>query len=63
LNTIPYMAAAEILINRGETEEWMRLNNIGFNNIKSMYQFYATQRAELEYNQRVRNSSEWFLNI
>jgi hypothetical protein len=28
-----------------------------------MYQFYSTQRNELEYNQRVTNSSEWFFNF
>lgn len=40
LNTIPYMAVAEMLANRMEMDEAMKLNNFGFNNIKSMYQFY-----------------------
>jgi hypothetical protein len=52
------MAMAEMMANRGEMDEAIKLNNFGFNNIKSMYQFYSTQRNELEYNQRVTNSSE-----
>lgn len=63
LNTIPYMAIAEMMANRWEMDEAMKLNNFWFNNIKSMYQFYVTQRWELPYNQRVRTSSDWFLNI
>ena len=63
LTTIPQMAMAEMMANRGEMDEAIKLNNFGFNNIKSMYQFYSTQRNELEYNQRVTNSSEWFFNF
>lgn len=63
LNTIPYMAVAEMLANRMEMDEAIRLNNFGFNNIKSMYQFYGTQRQELMYNQRVRTVSDWVLNV
>lgn len=63
LNTIPYMACAEMLANRMETDEAIKLNNYGFNNIKSMYQFYATQRNELMYNQRVRTASDWIMNV
>lgn len=58
LTTVPYMAVAEMLSNRGETEEGTRLNHLGFNNIKSMYQFYATQRIEMQYNQRVGSSTD-----
>lgn len=63
LNTIPYMAVSEMMANRWEMDEAIKLNSFGFNNIKSMFQFYTTQRWELPYNQRVRNSSEWFLNV
>ncbi len=63
LTTIPYMAVAEMIINRWEMDEWMKLNNIWFNNIKSMYQFYNTQRNELIYNQRVRTVSDTFYNF
>lgn len=63
LTTIPYFAVAEMLANRMEGDEAVRLNNLGFQNAKSMYQFYATQRMELEYNQRVRTSSDGFLNV
>lgn len=63
LNTIPYMAVSEMLANRGELEEAMKLNNFGFQNIKSMYEFYASQRNELMYNQRVRSVSDGFIAI
>lgn len=60
LNTIPYMAVAEMMANRGEMDEAMKLQNFAFQNIKSMYQFYTTQRTELQYNQRVRTVSDWY---
>jgi len=63
LNTIPYMAVSEMMANRGEMDEAMKLNNFWFQNIKSMYQFYQTQRVELQYNLRVRSASEWYLAI
>lgn len=63
LNTVPYMAVAEMLANRGETDEGIRLNHLGFNNIKSMYQFYGSQRVEMMYNQRVGSSTDGFLRI
>lgn len=55
---MPYLAVSDMLADRMETEEAYRLNNVGFNAVKSMYQFYATQRAELVYNQRVRTVSD-----
>ena len=58
LNTVPYMAVSEMLANRGEMDEAIKLNNFGFNNIKSMMEFYQTQRTELMYNQRVRTVSD-----
>lgn len=58
LNTIPYMAVSEMMANRGEMDEAIKLNNFGYQNIQSMYEFYATQRGELPYNVRVRNSSD-----
>jgi len=63
LNTIPYLAVSEMMMARWEADEWIKLNNFGFQNIKSMYEFYNSQRIELPFNQRVTNSSEWFLNI
>jgi hypothetical protein len=57
------MAVAEMMCQRWETEEWIRLNNFGFQNIKSMYAFYTTQRNELPYNVRIRTSSDGFLNV
>ena len=63
LNTIPYMACAEILMNRWEADEAIKLNNFWFQNIKNMYQFYTTQRNELQYNERVRTWSDGYLAI
>ena len=58
LNTIPYLAVSEMMANRGEMDEATKLNNFGFQNVKSMFQFYTTQRNELQYNQRVRTVSD-----
>lgn len=63
LNTIPYLAVSEMLANRGEMDEAIKLNNFGFQNVKSMYQFYDTQRQELNYNQRVRTVSDGSIAI
>ena len=63
LNTIPYMAVSEMMANRWEMDEAIKLNNFWFNNIKSMYQFYQSQRWELQYNTRVRTSSDGFFNV
>lgn len=63
LNTIPYMAVSEMLANRGDIDQSIQLNNYWFNNIKTMYQFYNTQRTELMYNQRIRTASDWFLSF
>lgn len=52
------MATAEMLQNRGEGEEAIRLNNFGFQNIKSMYEMYSTKRTELQYNVRIRSVSD-----
>ena len=63
LSTIPYLATAEMLANRGEMTEAIRLQSYGFNKVKSMYQFYATQRAELMFGQRVRTASDGLICI
>jgi len=63
LSTIPYMATAEMMANRWEMDEAMKLNNFGYNNIQSMYQFYGTQRQELMYNQRVGTGYDGYYNI
>lgn len=63
LNTIPYLAVAEMMANRGEMDEAIKLNNFAFGNVQSMYQFYVSQRSELQYNQRVGSIYDWYLNI
>ena len=63
LNTIPYLAVAEMMANRGEMDEAIRLNNFAFNNVKSMYQYYTSVRTELMYNQRVRTLQDGTLNV
>jgi hypothetical protein len=52
-----------MMAQRGELDEALKLNNFGFNNIKTMYSFYNTQRNELIYNQRVRTVSDTFYNF
>lgn len=63
LSTIPYIATAEMMANRGEMAEAIRLQNFGFQNVKNMYQFYATQRQELMYWNRVRTASDGYMAI
>ena len=63
LNTIPYMATSEALMNRQESAEWIALNNFAFNNIKSMYSYYNNLRSELMFDNRLRTSKDGLLNI
>ena len=63
LNTIPYVAVAEMLFNRWEPDIAIELNNFGYNSVKTMYAFYSSQSVELNYNQRLRTSRDWILNI
>jgi len=59
LNTVPYLAIAEMMANRWEMNEALMLNNFAFVNTKNMYKFYQTQKWELQYNQRVRTSKDY----
>jgi hypothetical protein len=52
-----------MLMNRWEAQEWIKLASYWFNNVKSMYEFYATQKWELPFGQRVRTGSDSYLNI
>lgn len=63
LTTVPYIATAEMLANRWDLDEALKLNNFWFQKVKNMYQFYSTIRKELQYNQRVRTLSDWYLEI
>ena len=63
LNTIPYMAISEMMANRWEMEEAIKLNAYWFNNIKTMLQYYWTTRWELQYNMRVRTWSDSLFNF
>lgn len=63
LSTIPYIAMSEVMANRWEMDEAIKLNSFGFNKIKSMYEFYSTQHKELIFNQRVKTQKDWLLNI
>lgn len=58
LTTVPYLAAAEMMANRGEMNEAVALNAQGYVNTYSMYKFYQSQKTELMYNQRVRTSKD-----
>lgn len=62
--TVPYLAAAEILYNRGEADYSRFLERYGFyRHVRSFYAFYATQQKELVYGQRVRTASDGQVNI
>lgn len=63
LSTIPYIAVAEMLANRWEMDEAMKLQNFWFNAVKSMYQRYRYTRMENQYNQTVSTTSNWFMRF
>lgn len=63
LSTITYLSVSKMLIERWEADEWIKLNNIWFQNVKKMYDYYNTIKSELIYNQRVRTQKDWWLNI
>jgi hypothetical protein len=48
-----------MMYNRGESEEWIRLNSFGFVNVINMYKFYQSQKQELKFNQRVRTAKDF----
>jgi len=58
LNTIPYIATAEMMYNRGEMDEAYRLNAIGVKNVKAMYKKYQQGKNELKYGTRVWTSQD-----
>lgn len=58
LNTIPYLAVAEMLYNRGEPDQAKELNMFGFANALEMYAYYQTQQRELQFGFRVRTASD-----
>ncbi len=63
LNTVPYLATGEMLFNRWESDEGMKLFKFGYLNVRDMYRFYNTQGKDLIYNQRIRTASDGFINI
>lgn len=63
LNTVPYLATAEMLYNRWEPDVWLALSDMAFENTSNMYRFYQTQTKELIFWQRIRTSHDWMVNI
>lgn len=63
LSTVPYLATGEMLLNRGESQEWLNLFKFGYMNVRDMYRFYNTTTKDLIYNQRMRTSQDGSLNI
>ena len=63
LNTIPYLAVSEMMMNRWEADEWIKLNNFWYKEVKKLYKTYQTKTKELIYWQRIRTASDWFINI
>lgn len=59
LNTIPYLAIAEMMFNRWESDEGMKLQNFWYNNAYNMYKYYQSQKTELMFNQRVRTQKDF----
>jgi hypothetical protein len=44
-------------------DEAMKLNNLAYNNVQSMYEYYGSIRQELLYNQRVGSGYDGYLSI
>jgi hypothetical protein len=63
LNTIPYLAVSEMMMNRWEADEWIKLNNFWYKEVKKLYKTYQTKTKELIYWQRIRTASDWSINI
>jgi hypothetical protein len=62
--TVPYLAAAEVLYNRGEADYSRFLERYGFfRHVKNFVAFYQTQGKELIFNQRVRTQQDGVINI
>lgn len=62
--TVPYLASAEVLYNRGEADYSRFLERYGFfRHVKQYYAFYQTQQKELIFNQRVRTQQDGVINI
>ncbi len=59
LNTIPYLAIAEMMFNRWESDEWIKLQNFWYNNAYNLYKYYQSQKTELMYNQRIRTQKDF----
>jgi hypothetical protein len=62
--TVPYLACAEVLYNRGEADYSRFLERYGFyRHVKNYFAFFQTQGKELIYNQRVRTQQDGIINI
>lgn len=62
-HTIPYIAVAEILYERGEEDRASRLLSRAVGRVKQMYDYYGNQNSELPFGNRVGTSKDQYLNI
>ena len=63
LKTIPYIAAAEILQQRGEDDRAMLESDKGYKAVVSLYAREGYKTNEMQFNRRVKTISDSFLNI
>lgn len=63
LSTLPYLAMAEMMMNRGEADEGSKLYNFGFQNVRNMYQAYGSARKEIQFNRRIRTQKDGNMNF
>jgi hypothetical protein len=52
-----------MLYNRGEWQEWMRLWDLWFEQVKTLFNAYNMTTKELDYNQKIRTSRNGLINI
>lgn len=64
INTIPYVAVAEMLYNRGQEDSGLMINDtLAVPRVQALYNYYNNQHSELPFNQRVTTSRDVSYNF
>ena len=63
IKTIPYIAASEILQQRGEDDRAVIESDKGYKAVVSLYAREGYKTNEMQFNRRVKTISDSFLNI
>lgn len=64
VSTIPYVAVAEMLYNRGQEDSGLAINDtLAVPRVQALYNYYNNQHSELPFNQRVTTSRDVSYNF